>query len=197
MTNLSDTLKKLSSLRSINLNFSGYGITNKGLQDLSVCLKRLRSLQSIELDFAHCPNIREKGLKDLGEELHSQLRSVSLNFYECDIGNKALSYLGLSLQRLNSLQSLELGFSNDGIIIDKGLHNLSECLRRLSSLKSLKLSLAHCIIKDDGLKILVENFKSLSSLQSLSIYFLKLQVIFCCLIFFNMQKTSRLQMKAS
>ena len=66
LTNLSEALKKLSSLKSINLNFDGYvtfvrwacwldnmcsEITDQGLNNLGESLKTLNALKSINLNF--------------------------------------------------------------------------------------------------------------------------------------------------
>jgi len=59
-------------------------ITDQGLKNLSEGLKRLNALQSINLSFQQCPEISDEGLESLSKTLQglTTLQSVNLNFQE-------------------------------------------------------------------------------------------------------------------
>jgi len=82
LKNLSDSLKRLRFLRSINLKFPNYDhICDKGLDSVSKIIQRLSLLKSVKLDFSNC-SITDKGLENLGASLEKLdfLNAVKLHF---------------------------------------------------------------------------------------------------------------------
>jgi len=107
--NLAESLKELTSLQFIYLNFRECTKIKEGLNNIAESLQRLDFLQSISLDFGQCSEITGESLKNLGEALQklTLLQFISINLMECEkIGREDLSNFSLGFRKLRCLKKL-------------------------------------------------------------------------------------------
>jgi len=158
----------------IHYNYSA-NIRGKGLKKLSESLKRLCFLRSIDLKFPNYDHIRDEGLESISKNIIQRLgslQSLGLDFSGCEITDGGLENLGASLEGHISLQALKLHFSVNQHITDEGLESLSKRLQKLNSLRFLDLGFYSCEITDRGVEKIGKGIEMLSSsLKSLNLHF--------------------------
>jgi len=153
-----------------------YRITDSGLKDLSEGLKRLVSLKNVNLNFQCCFQISHRGLVSIIEALKTivPFQTLNLNLVGCTrITEKSLKKIMKGLSQLVSLTSMGLDFSRCKVINDESMKSIVECLNMLVSLQTISLSVKNCKeITDDGVKSMSENLRKLD-LHSVSVNFWK------------------------
>jgi len=188
MKNLSQALKALTSLQSIDLNFERCNLGNKELVPVGLGLRRLIALRSIKLDLTGC-QIDDKGIQNLDHTLKNLilLENIHVFFLDCmRLSDVGMSILGQALERLARLKMIDLDFENCRCITNQGISNLCSGLEKCDSLKSLSLNFGrNDNITKDGLDRIGQIVKSLSFLEALSLNFAR-----CCKI----SDESRIQM---
>jgi len=183
--NLSQALKALTSLQSIDLNFERCNLGNKELVSVGLGLRRLIALRSIKLNLAHC-KIDDKEMQNLYQTLKNliflenihvifsgkiylEIRDNSSYLRISDVG---MSTLGQALKRLARLKMIDLDFENCKCITNQGISNLCSGLEKCDSLKSLSLNFGrNDNITKDGLDRIGQIIKTLSCLEALGLGF--------------------------
>jgi len=125
------TLQKLIFLNYINLQFfCSPKITDKGVKSITQALKKLVSLQTIILNFRECQQVTDDSLKNLNPSL---LKTISLDFSYCKITDQGVKNTSQLLN--NSLNTIQLKFSQCQEITDESLKDLSKTLSSKTSLQ--------------------------------------------------------------
>jgi hypothetical protein len=176
--NLTDILKELTHLKSLNLYFvESENISHKGMKYLCSSLKKLVSLENLGLFFGdsreeNSGKISGKGGKTLGETLKTlrSLKKLHLDFSgQKKLGDTGLTNLCDGLENHRSLENLQLDLAHSAFSA-KGLKPLAKTLKTLDSLKNLSLDFSFCEVTGrEGISSLIETIKNLIELQCIEI----------------------------
>jgi hypothetical protein len=175
-----DSLKNLSSLVIVNLNFD-YRICDIGIKNFSQSLENsASSLTSINLDFKKCSQLSDVGMKELAQSLKKMLMltNLNLNFASCKkINQMGTLYWSKWIKNMSSLTSIYLNFfecitsTNTDKITNTDIEEEGNSLSMPKSLKNIILDFSRNILNDEGMKYLINPIKSLANLTKLNLNF--------------------------
>jgi len=174
---LSEAIRKVSSLRSIFINFGWCGYedvfdeSSAALWILNQGLRNLKNLQNLNLSFEWRFEVTEKELQRFGKVLRSliSLQKLHLTFDVCNyIDGEKLAKLGQVLEKLVGLQKLGIMFNGCSDLTDEGLKMFSEYLKKLTFLRSIMLYFRFCSeVTNIGKDYVWNTLKSLEALGGL------------------------------
>ena len=173
LDNLTLALKNMTSLRSLDIYFSGEN-TGRSFDDFLLALRYLGCLAVLKLAFSNVPHIHDGSMKKLAFALKGLQTLSSLTFIldECEdaITDKGVEYLSSALKRVRSLSAIRLMLSPLRSITDQGLVHLSDALHNHQSLSFLHLNLSECTkITNKGILYLGAILQELEALSHLSL----------------------------
>ena len=155
LIHLIDSIKTLTSVRSISLDFSNASsISDEGLSHLKATLISLASIEYIALSFERCLRITDKGICEINSAIESSkaLSHLSVNFCGCNkVSDSQLNNLGDSLKSLRLLQHLSLNFVGCNKVSDDALNSLKDSAKSLTSLQHFSLNYSHWLDFSHGL----------------------------------------------
>jgi len=190
------SLKTLSTLQDLSLDFYQYYLnkfSTEGLFHLCYGLKRLHFLKKFFLKFGRCKRSKNVGFYILGEtfkrftslktfDMRIDLPSERLCTTFCGMKkNKTVpifgksfrkhedpNYMVKSLKNCHHLQNIEMSFSGNRGIDEKGL---SQALQKLTALRRVYFFFKSWNMTDNGLLCLSEGLGKLAFLKSLMLDF--------------------------
>jgi len=174
---ISEKLKGLSSLKSINIDLSFcYYLDDSVVFKLGGALKRLSWLQSIKLNFSSgVHRVTDSGMFYLSKALRSLplLKNIHLKFSLChEISDIGIAYITRGLKRVASLKGLAFNFFDCPKLVDKGLHSIGDLLKKHTDLKKLQLDFQSCNdLTDVGVEYIINSLKGFNGLQNLDLSF--------------------------
>lgn len=180
LENIGGSLKKLISLKEIDLNFAACeAFSAFEMIQIQKILRSLPCLENISLDLTRCGVLTDLAIDGLVQDLRSlqSLKSLYLDLSQCFlITGPGIGQISQRLGQLTMLTDLSLHFSGFGRISDEnGLKNLYVCLENLTSLRSINLSLRRWSGKEfqtnRGKVDLGSALKKLKLLQNISLSF--------------------------
>jgi hypothetical protein len=166
---LAASLKKLTQLTNLRLNFCG----NRYLNDdnwlnIVQSIASLTRLTELDLNLGRCPALTEQAIAKLTHALHDlKLESLKLNI-QCN-RNFSNDNLIVLAQALNNLRKLEINLKHCINLNENGISELTTRIGELKLLTFLMLGFDGCSITDNGLKILEESLSQLTNLTTLII----------------------------
>jgi hypothetical protein len=145
-----------STLKKLSLNLKDCFLDDTRLSYLSQALVKLPELKKIDLNLS-LSHISDEGLTNLSkilnlqpklEKLHLDLSSLTVSKRMHLITDKGLEQFASYLN--NRLIALDLNFSGQGTITDKGIEKLSLEIMKLTNLKSLTLNMIKTKVSSQG-----------------------------------------------
>mmetsp|Transcript_104045 Transcript_104045/g.303748 ORF Transcript_104045/g.303748 Transcript_104045/m.303748 type:complete len:593 (-) Transcript_104045:64-1842(-) len=119
------------SLVELSLEFGGCDLTNEAVQEVCQAMAAQVGLQKLSLSFRAC-NVAG-GVAELGQHMPPNLVSLSLNFFNSDIGDDDAVAVARSLP--SSLKALDLSFGGcslmTAVCMQRWFESLPGCLREL------------------------------------------------------------------
>lgn len=137
-------------------------ITRTGLGHLCEGLKKLSSLQTLNLDFSGCYSFPKDGLKILikGFRRHRSLKTLVLYFLGCTkITDSDIENLCKSLKNLVLLRRLDLDFFRCFIITVEGLRMIKKLLKKLKKLQHINIDFRRIVGNAMKWKVLRKDLK--------------------------------------
>jgi len=178
---LSQTLKKLRSLRSTNLSFTGDGdpkdprFNHKLFSNFLKPLKSQSFLHTVNLAFMRIPRFIRTDIFCLNKSLKSlrHLKTLNLAFNKSiNIRDQELKALTKYLKRHPPLENIHLDFESCSYATVEGFLPLIETLKKMSSLNTLAFKLGRLsFFSDNELAKLQPSLKEFAFLKSLSLDF--------------------------
>lgn len=161
----------LTSLTTLILNLEKNSISEESCQQIMRGLSQLKNLTELQL-LLKTNHIQTYGLSQLGSL--KRLRSLHLDIFNNQIGDKGIGTVGLQLQKLNDIRKLKL---------DAGMNNIREgfvmilgtVLSQMKRIVELEFSFEYNPMDDEPSIAKVEwplkNLARTSPLQDLKIHF--------------------------
>jgi len=156
MKNLSQGLKKLVSLRALDLVFwNCKNIKDEGLIYLSGGLKKLACLENLNVNFGYCSSISAESFISLCEAFQKLvlLKNLELNFSECFwiscIGRQRFCQI---MKKIGvNLRSISLCFVVCGLLGEREILTLCKTFKNFNSLEKVRFEYGeHSLIVWNG-----------------------------------------------
>ena len=162
-------LKSMEKLTALHLHFAGQmtSANNDYIHQLFLSLGCLKSLQVLFLNYGHEKKIINKNLETLAQSLEklSMLKNLAILFKSAHYSNQGIAVLCDSIQRLQKLYYLKLGFGYSNAINEETLEIIAKALQKIPSLYEINFNFLGCGSgSDDGFAGLFRRLKDIKSI---------------------------------
>jgi len=145
-------------------------VTDEDAFTLSDSLKKMSHLEFLTLDFSMCQKIGNSGISKIFEDLArlTQLRKLRVSLNRCNSDVQAsFPILFKNLKNLENIHDLNLDFTGNYLITDQSFSFLDITFFKMKKIQTLHLELFGCKLSNTALENLGASMNRLQTLENL------------------------------
>jgi hypothetical protein len=170
INNLLNSLKRLSNLETLNLDFDNTRLSSENLSTLAANLKQLPQLESLNLNFADHHPYNDNNWAEVAASIAGlvKLKQLSLSVSP-PLSSQSLSHLTAAISGLSTLLSLSCNFYYNQKRTNEDWSSIAKMVANLANLSKLELNLGETNLTDQACQELCHALSNLVNLTVLNL----------------------------